>query len=65
MGLAKLTGATVEDAHGRPFFGVHSLRTGGAHLLASHGLDEVQIQAMARRCAPPVLRLWTPKNGLP
>ena len=45
-------GARTIDEHGRHLYGGHSLRTGGAHLLAAHGLDQVQIQALARWHSP-------------
>jgi hypothetical protein len=46
--LAFRTGSSTSDSSGKPLFGGHSLRTGGAQLLASHGLDQVKIQALAR-----------------
>jgi hypothetical protein len=50
--LAIRTGAATRDCGGKALFGGHSLRTGGAQLLASHGLDQVKIQALARWKSP-------------
>jgi hypothetical protein len=50
--LASRNGASILDRGGKPLFGGHSLRTGGAQLLASHGLDQVKIQALARWKSP-------------
>ena len=52
VNLATKMGTRTCDDLGRHLFGGHSLRTGGAQLLAAHGLDQVQIQALARWHSP-------------
>lgn len=53
-----MTGATVVDHCGRPKFGGHSLRTGGAVFLTHLGLDSLRIESMARWHSP-MLMLYT------
>ena len=48
-------GLPVKDAVGRPLYGGHSLRTGGAVLLSSLGLETTKIEAMARWNSPMLL----------
>ena len=50
--LARIAGSATRDSNGKLLYGGHSLRTGGAHLLAAHGLDGTAIQAMARWHSP-------------
>ena len=54
--LVKRTGASTHDASGKPLFGGHSLRTGGATTLAGLGLDSARIECMARWRSPLLLR---------
>ena len=46
--VAELTGAVLFDEHGSYQYGGHSLRTGGAHMLASCGLNPIRIQSLGR-----------------
>ena len=46
--LAELTGERITDSSGAYRFGGHSLRTGGAHLLASRGVNPFRIQSLGR-----------------
>ena len=53
--LMEKCGHAVTDAMGRPLFGGHSLRTGGAVFLAGMGLDTQRIESMARWNSPMLL----------
>lgn len=53
--LAARCGLPTRDSLDRPLYGGHSLRTGGAVLLASLGLDTTRIEAMARWNSPMLL----------
>lgn len=53
--LVRRCGLPTRDALDRPMYGGHSLRTGGAVLLASLGLDSTRIEAMARWKSPMLL----------
>ena len=46
--LAELIGERITDDTGAYSFGGHSLRTGGAHLLASRGVNPFRIQSLGR-----------------
>ena len=48
-------GQPTKDSMDRPLYGGHSLRTGGAVLLASLGIDTTRIEAMARWNSPMLL----------
>jgi len=48
-------GQPTKDSMGRPLFGGHSLRTGGAVQLAAMGIDTTRIEAMARWNSPMLL----------
>ena len=50
-----LCGLPLKDALGRPMYGGHSMRTGGAVLLSAMGLDTARIEAMARWNSPMLL----------
>ena len=50
--MALKTGSAISDSHGRSLFGGHSLRTGGAVLLASIGLDISITECLARWNSP-------------
>ena len=54
--LAALAGDRTHDDLGRPLYGGHSLRTGGAVTLAGLGVDLTKIQCMARWQSPMLLR---------
>lgn len=53
--LVTQCGLPIRDALDRPLYGGHSLRIGGAVLLASLGLDTTRIEAMARWNSPMLL----------
>ena len=53
--LVALSGGKVRDSKGNLLFGGHSLRTGGASLLASLGVSPLKIQAMGRWRSPLVI----------
>ena len=48
-------GQPIKDSMGRPLYGGHSLRTGGAVQLAAMGIDTTRIEAMARWNSPMLL----------
>ena len=50
-----LCGLPLKDGLGRPMYGGHSMRTGGAVLLSAMGLDTARIEAMARWNSPMLL----------
>ena len=50
--LAELLGHSIVCPAGGYLFGGHSLRTGGAAMLASRGLDPMRIQSMDRWKSP-------------
>ena len=52
--MARAIGDVPDDNTGIDRYGGHSLRTGGAHMLAATGLDSVKIQALARWRSPMV-----------
>lgn len=54
--LVKLTGCPTVCPAGRPLYGGHSLRTGGAVTLSSLGLDLQRIECMARWHSPMILQ---------
>ena len=54
--LASLIDARTHDDLGRPLYGGHSLRTGGAVALAGLGVDSAKIQCLARWESPMLLR---------
>ena len=51
----KAAGFPTTDSMGRPLYGGHSMRTGGASLLSRLGLDSARIEAMARWNSPMLL----------
>ena len=53
--LAELIGEPVRDSTGAFLFGGHSLRTGGAHMLASRGVNPFRIQSLGRWKSPLVV----------
>jgi len=53
--VMEMCGLPLKDALGRPMYGGHSLRTAGASLLASLGIDTTRIEAMARWNSPMLL----------
>ena len=53
--LAELSGEVVTSPAGGHLFGGHSLRTGGAALLAGRGVHPLQIQSMGRWKSPLVV----------
>ena len=57
--LAELIGESLTGSGGCRRFGGHSLRTGGASMLAARGLDPDRIQAMGRWRSPLVLHYAT------
>ena len=54
--LASMIDSRTHDDLGRPLFGGHSLRTGGAVALAGLGVDSAKIQCLARWESPMLLR---------
>ena len=61
--LAELIGESALGAGGCRRFGGHSLRTGGASMLASRGVGPARIQAMGRWRSPMVLHYATAALG--
>ena len=53
--LVRLTGHPVHDGRGGALYGGHSLRTGGAKLLASRGVNPFKIQQLGRWRSPLVV----------
>ena len=53
--LVEASGGKLRDAKGSLLFGGHSLRTGGASLLATLGVHPIRIQAMGRWRSPLVI----------
>ena len=53
--LATCIGVPIKDELGALLFGGHSLRTGGAHMLSSRGVNPFKIQAMGRWRSPLVI----------
>eukprot|EP00971_Amphidinium_carterae_P349352 6490973-Amphidinium_carterae.1 len=49
---AQKVGIGVHDEYGQPKFGGHSLRTGGAHYLAQHGVELLKIELLGRWRSP-------------
>ena len=64
--LAELTGEAIRDATGGYRFGGHSLRTGGAHMLARRGVNPFRTQSLGRWHAPLVVHYAgeSPATGL-
>ena len=54
--VVERTGASIRDAHGSYLYGGHSLRTGGAYLLASRGVNPHKIQSLGRWRSDLVIR---------
>jgi len=53
--LVSMTGNATFDSMGRELYGGHSLRTGGASMLAELGLDTAKIECLARWHSPMLL----------
>ena len=53
--LVTLTGSPVISPQGKPLYGGHSMRTGGAVALSALGLDLQRIECMARWQSPMIL----------
>ena len=53
--VMQMCGLPLQDALGRPMYGGHSMRTGGAVLLFGMGVDTTRIEAMARWNSPMLL----------